>query len=168
MLFRSELHPNTMHSMTGLASDLDAEGSHAAAETLQRKALDLQRRLLGPESEDALVSMNGLAIIVAHEGRLAEAEQLARQAQDLGSHVFGPQRPEAAAPSFTLACIAALAGRRPDALSLLRQAVDHGLGPDLALGMEKNTDLKSLHGDPAFGKIVADARQRVAALQNSN
>ena len=52
-----------------------------------------------------------------------------------------------------------------EALSLLRQAVDHGLSPSDALGMEKDPDLKSLHGDPRFIPLVAYVKEREAAAQ---
>lgn len=54
---------------------------------------------------------------------------------------------------------------RTEALSLLRQPLDHGLKPAGALDMEKDLHLKSLHGDPGFDALVADAKQRVAAAQ---
>jgi hypothetical protein len=40
----------------------------------------------------------------------------------------------------------------------LREAIDHGLSPVDALGMERDADLKSLHGDPRFDALVAHAK----------
>jgi hypothetical protein len=65
---------------------------------------------------------------------------------------------------YNLGCIAASKGNRSEALSLLRQALDHGLS-GTALDMEKDSDLKSLNGDPSFDGLVAYARQRVAAAE---
>jgi hypothetical protein len=50
-------------------------------------------------------------------------------------------------------------------LSLLRQAIDHGLSSSGALGMEKDSDLNSLHGDPRIVALVAYAKEH-AAVQN--
>jgi hypothetical protein len=44
-------------------------------------------------------------------------------------------------------------------------AFAHGLKPADALDMEKDPDLKSLHGDPCVDSLVAEAKQRVAATQ---
>jgi hypothetical protein len=60
-----------------------------------------------------------------------------------------------------------LKGNRNGALSLLRDAVDHGLRSDVDLYIGKDPELKSLHGDPRFDALVADARQRAAAVSKS-
>jgi hypothetical protein len=49
----------------------------------------------------------------------------------------------------------------------LREAVDHGLSADLDLTIEKETDFKSLHGDPRFDALVAHAKERAAAVPKS-
>ena len=48
---------------------------------------------------------------------------------------------------------------------MLSQAVDHGLSPSVDLGIDKDPDLKSLHGDPRFAALVAHAKERAAAAQ---
>ena len=88
-----------------------------------------------------------------------------QEALGIRSRVFGPDHPITASSVYNLACIAALMGRRDEALSLLSQAVDHGLAPDLDLGMNKDTDLKSLHGDPRFEALVSRAKERAAAQE---
>jgi hypothetical protein len=59
-------------------------------------------------------------------------------------------------------------GRRDAALTLLSQAVDRGLEPNHDLGMAKDSDLKSLHGDPRFYALVKHARERGTAAQKTN
>jgi len=44
----------------------------------------------------------------------------------------------------------------------LQEAVDHGLSPNQALHMEKDDNLKFLHGDPRFDTLVAHAKERAA------
>jgi len=56
-------------------------------------------------------------------------------------------------------------GKRDEALSLLREVIDHGLPPSLGLGIENDSDLQSLHGDPRFDAIVAHAKERAAAAE---
>ena len=49
-------------------------------------------------------------------------------------------------------------GKHVEALQLLREAISHGLSLKDVLGMEKDPDLKSLHGDPGFDALVAHAK----------
>jgi len=90
---------------------------------------------------------------------------LVREALDISRRVLGPENPVTAASVYNLGVIAAHRGNRTEALSLLRQALDEGLLPSDALGMEKDPDLKPLHGDPQFDALVAYAKERVAAAQ---
>jgi len=70
--------------------------------------------------------------------------------------------------TYNLGGIALHKGKRAQALSLLREAVDHGLAPNIALHMEKDPDLQTLHGDPRFTVLVAHAKERAAAAQKAN
>jgi eukaryotic-like serine/threonine-protein kinase len=153
----------TVNSMNNLAIVLWREGRYADAEKLQRETLDIERRVLGPEHPQTLNSVNNLAIALDAEGHYAEAEKLFRETLDVQRRVLGPEHPTTAITVYNLGVIAAQKGNRTEALSLLREAIDHGLSPDSALGMEKDPDLKSLHGDPRFDALVAYAKQKAAA-----
>jgi eukaryotic-like serine/threonine-protein kinase len=155
-------HHDTISSMMNLGSVLDGEGRHPEAEKLYRETLDLQRRMLGPEHPDTLRSLSNLGNTLMEEGRYVEAEKIFRETLDIQKRVLGPEHPDTANPTYNLACIAAHRGRRDEAFLLLRQAVDHGLAPYADLGIDKDPDLKSLHGDPRFSAIVGDAKQRAA------
>ena len=155
-------HSNTLTSMNSLALDLQSQGRYAEAETLDRETLDIRRRVLGPEHPDTLGSMNNLANDFSGEGHYSEAEKLYRETLDIDRRVFGPDHPDTATSTYNLACIMARQGRPDEAISLLQQAVEHGLRVYTALGMDKDPDLKSLHGDPRFDALVAKARQAAA------
>ena len=156
-------HPDTLNSMNNLALDLMDLGRYAESEKLRRQTLDIQRRVLGPEHPDTLKSMNNLAAVLSREGRYAEAERLLRETLDIKRRVLGPDNPSTAATVYNLGCVAARRGNRTEALSFLRQAIDHGLSPTGALGMEKDNDLKSLHGDSRFVALGAYAKKHAAA-----
>jgi eukaryotic-like serine/threonine-protein kinase len=160
-------HPLTLTSMSNLADVLGDDGQYAEAEKIDRETLEIRSRVLGPEHPDTLTSMDNLAYVLYHEDHDAEAEKLAKQAADTRRRVLGPDHPETALSTYTLACIALRRGQRDRALSMLRQSVEHGLAPNTAFGMEKDPDLHSLHGDPRFAKIVADAKERAAEAQES-
>jgi hypothetical protein len=109
-----------------------------------------------------------LANVLSYEGRYAEAEKIDRETLDIQRRVLGPEHPDTAISTYNLGCIAAHRDRRDEALSLLREAVDHGLSAPGALGMDKDPDLKSLHGDPRFAALVAHAKERASATQKPN
>jgi eukaryotic-like serine/threonine-protein kinase len=153
-------HPDTLLSMNNLANYLSSEGHYAEAEQMDRKTLDIRRRVLGPEHPHTLLSMNNLAGDLLSEGHYAEAEKLYREALVIDRRVLGPEHPATAMESYNLGCIMALQGRRDEALSFLREAVEHGLHN--YAGIDNDPDLKSLHGDPRFAALVADARQAAA------
>jgi hypothetical protein len=53
--------------------------AHNEAEKLDREALNIERRVLGPEHSDTLVSMVNLGRVLTEAGRYAEAEKLQRE-----------------------------------------------------------------------------------------
>jgi|HubBroStandDraft_1064217.scaffolds.fasta_scaffold23771_2 serine/threonine protein kinase/tetratricopeptide (TPR) repeat protein len=161
-------HPLTLTSMINVANVLDDEGHYAEAERLARETLDIQRRVVGPNHPETLGSMTTLGNVLEDEGHYAEAEKVLQETLDIRRNVLGPEHPETAVSTYNLACLAAHRGQRDEALSLLREAVDHGLQPSMDLGIEKDTNLKSLHGDPRFTALVAHAKERAAAAQKPN
>jgi len=58
--------------------------------------------------------------------------------------------------------------KRNESISLLNQAINHGLRPSEQPGLEKDSDLKSLHSDSRFAKIVARAKAKAAEGQKLN
>jgi non-specific serine/threonine protein kinase/serine/threonine-protein kinase len=161
-------HPDTLLSMSNLADTLMKLQNYHEAETLLRQALEIQRRVLGPEHPQTLTSMTNLAEALRSEGDYAQAEKLLRQALEIQRRVLGPDHPETAHSTYSLACILAEEGKHDEALSTLRESVDHGLASWMALDIEKDPELKSLHGDPRFDALVAHAKERAAAAEKHN
>jgi Flp pilus assembly protein TadD len=108
---------------------------------------------------------NDLAATLGGERRYAEAEKSFRELLDIQRRVLGPEHPDTANSIYNLGCLAALQGRRDEAFTLLREAVDHGYPTWADVGIDKDPDLQSLHGDPRFAAIIADAKERAAAAQ---
>jgi eukaryotic-like serine/threonine-protein kinase len=161
-------HPSTLAAMNNLARVLNAEAHYAESERLQRQALDIMRRVLGPEHPVTLMEMNNLADNLMSEGQYNGAERLFRETRDIQRRVLGPEHRDVAISTYNLSCIAAQRGQRDEALLLLREAVDHGLPAYADLGMDKDSGLKSLHGDPRFIALVAHAKERAIAAQKAN
>ncbi|HVN04508.1 MAG TPA: serine/threonine-protein kinase [Bryobacteraceae bacterium] len=158
-------HPNTLSAMNNLALILYSEGRYAEAEKLDRETLDIRRRVLGPEHLETLLSKMNLALVLDKEDRHAEAEKLLRETLDIQRRVLGPDHPRTALSTYNLGVFSVHQGNRGEALSLLQDAVDHGLPPNVDLGIEKDPDLQSLHGDPRFPALVAHAKERAAAAR---
>ena len=69
-------------------------GEYAEAENLQRRTLDIQRRVLGPDHPDTARSINRLAGTLVSEGRNTEAEKLYRESLDIRRRILGPEHEE--------------------------------------------------------------------------
>ena len=161
-------HPTTLSSMNGLAGVLESEHDYAEAEKLYRETLDARRRVIGAEHSDTLDTMSSLARVLDDEQHHAEAEKLYRETLEARRRVLGPESADTADTAYNLACVVAQQGRHEEALSLLSEAVDHGLRPATGLDMDKDPDLKTLHGDPRFADLVAHAKERAAVSQKPN
>ena len=154
--------------MNNLGEALVDLGHYAEAEKLFREAIDIERRVFGPEHPETLKLMSNLANVLIGEGRYDEAEKLFCETLDIQRRVLAPESPDAAISTYNLGSVAAHRGRRDEARSLLREAVDHGLPAYADLGMDKDPDLKSLHGEPRFAALIAHAKERAAAVQKPN
>jgi non-specific serine/threonine protein kinase/serine/threonine-protein kinase len=156
-------HPDTLRTAVNLADELKSMNHLAEAEKLGRQTLDAQRRVLGPNHPDTIVSMSNLSSVLAAEGHYQEAEQIGKEAVDVRHRTLGPNDPDTAALTYNLACVAARQGHLDQAFALLRDSMDHGLAAAALLGIEEDTDLKSLRTDPRFAPLAADAHKRAAA-----
>ena len=161
-------HRSTLVSMGNLAEVLASEGQYTEAEQLVRQTLETERRVLGPDHSDTLVTLYSLGDLLKKEKRYAESEKVYREALEGRRRALGPGHPDTAATAYDLACVLALDGKRDDAFANLKFAVEHALPAEVRLGLEKDTDLISLHGDPRFDSLVVAARQPAAAAQKSN
>jgi serine/threonine protein kinase len=152
-------HPSTLLTMNNLANTLNATGRYAE---------DVKLRLLGPEHPETLRTMVNLATSIQDEGRYAEAEKLEQETLAIRSRVLGQDHPDTALSTYNLAIVEGRMGKRSEALKLLHEAINHGLSAKDALGIEKDPDFKSLHGDPGFTAIVAEAHKRATiVVQNT-
>jgi non-specific serine/threonine protein kinase/serine/threonine-protein kinase len=142
-----------------LADILLAENRYEGAESLLREIVEADRRALGPEHPNTLDANNSLANTLMEEGRYAEAEGLYRQVLALQQRVLPKDHPNTAVTIYNLGCVVAHQGRKTEAISFLTEAVDHGLNASGDLAVEKDPDLKSLHGDPRFTALVSHAKQ---------
>jgi serine/threonine protein kinase len=150
---------STLVTMGNLAQSLTKTGQYPEAEQLARQTLDIERRVLGPRHTDTLVSLGDLAEVLKAEKHYADSEKLYRQVLEARRQTLGVDHPDTAGVAYDLACTLALDGKRDEALSDLRFAFDHKLSPETRQGLEKDDELKSLHGDPRFEALLATAKR---------
>ncbi len=156
-------HPETLRLMSTLASALQNDKRPGEAETRYRELLESQRRVLGPEHVDTLATLSNLGSLLTDEHRYREAEKYLREALETDRRVLGLDHIRTAIAAYNLACDDAMSGRRRQALALLRESVEHGGGPLVAGAIGTDENLKSLHGDPQFQALVAEAKQKAEA-----
>jgi tetratricopeptide (TPR) repeat protein len=149
----------TLQSAYWLAVVYREQGRLRESDALQVETLALQREELGSDHPDTLLSIGNAARVLGRQGALAEAEKLLRQTLEAQRQKFGPQHPDTAESLYGLACVAALDGRRGAALDILRQAVESGHIDHARLAREP--DLRSLHGQPEFERILTSARRPI-------
>jgi eukaryotic-like serine/threonine-protein kinase len=161
-------HRSTLVTMGNLANMLSVEGRYAEAEKLLRQTLETERRTLGPDHSDTLSSQDTLAETLKFQHRYAEAEKVYRENLEARRRVLGMGHPDVATSAFDFAEVLALDGKRDEALSQLKFALEHALGSEQRERVEKDEDLKSLHGDPRFEALLASSRQRAAGVPTSH
>ena len=155
-------HANTLVAKLNLGFTLKFAHRFAEAETVIAEVLETRRRLLGPEHPDTLFSMAALAAVLKDQRRFAAAERLGRETLEIRRRREGPSHPHTANAKYDLACTLALAGKRTQALELLRDSLEHGLSPESAKAIERDSDFAPLHGDPRFAELVAEGKRLAA------
>jgi hypothetical protein len=90
-------------------------------------------------------------------------ELVYKDIRTIQQRTLGPDYPYTAISTYNLGCLAAVQGHTEQALSLLREAMDHGLRSAVAVTMDKDDDLKSLHDDPRFLVLIGHAKELAAA-----
>ncbi|KAI4193680.1 MAG: hypothetical protein LQ350_008211 [Teloschistes chrysophthalmus] len=75
-------HPETLTSVSNLASVLQDQGKYEEAERMNRRALDGYKKVLGKEHPNTLTSVSNLALVLQDQGKYEEAEQMNRRALD--------------------------------------------------------------------------------------
>jgi serine/threonine protein kinase/tetratricopeptide (TPR) repeat protein len=124
------VHAQMMNVMGDVYDNL---GLYPQAQSLYSDAVEIRRRMLGPENADTLRSMHNLARLLREQGQYAEAEKLQRETFDAQRRVVGGEHPDALASEAELATILYNEGRYPEAEKLGKEVLDRDrrvLGPE--------------------------------------
>ena len=139
-------HPDTLWSMTNLASTYRKQGRWKEAEELEVQAMEASTRMLGQEHPDTLASKDNLAMIWMDQGRWKEAEGLEVQVLTTRERVLGQEHPETLTSMDHLASTLKSQGRDDEAVALMAQCVNLrkkklGVGhPDTVSSLEELND----------------------------
>ena len=118
-------HPDTLTSMSNLASLLKAQGKLDEAEPLYREVLRVQGGTLGEMSNDPdmLASMSNLASLLEDQGKLAEAEPLYREMLRVERQTLGDQHKDTLCSLHNLAVLLYAQDKHGEAELLCREAL---------------------------------------------
>ena len=154
------LKPRTEEDKYLLKDSLTADGyanyylgRNAAAESLDRRALELDRQLFGERHPQTATDMMNLATVKTTLAEYPEAEALYREAIDFSTAWYGPDHPETAIEMSVLAHTLLAEGKDAEAETLLQHAIaiqEHALGaahPYLAFSLDTPGKLAAKHGD---------------------
>ena len=125
-----ELQAKMMYIMATTYYDL---GLYSRAQPLAERAVQIDRRVLGPSHLDTLRSMEILASILKDAGRYVEAEKLVRETLEIQRRVSGPEDPDLVASMKRLAAILYDEGRYDESEKMKRETLEiqrRILGPD--------------------------------------
>ena len=114
-------------SLTSLATLYRAQSKYAEAESLYRRALEIDEALfrralkidekaLGPDHPDIAISLTNLAFLYHAQARYAEAEALFRRALAIIEQAVGPAHPKVAATLESYAALLRKTNREYEAL----------------------------------------------------
>jgi eukaryotic-like serine/threonine-protein kinase len=99
-------------------------GLHPDAEKQLERALDLRRRVLGPEHPDTLKSMNNLAALYELEAKYAQAEALDSQSLEIERRLLGSEHADTLKSMANLASVYFDEGKYAQAEALQRQTLE--------------------------------------------
>jgi hypothetical protein len=83
-----EEHPDTLISITHLASIYTNQGRWNEAEVLEEQVMEVRKRILGEEHPDTLISITHLASIYTNRERWNEAEALEVHVMEMRKEKF--------------------------------------------------------------------------------
>lgn len=155
-------HFHTLGTMDNLAIMLASDGRLDEAITLQQDSLERHIRVLGPQNIGTIGATLNLGEFQREAGREDEALRTFQDLLATETRFYSPEQGESAMTKYDLASVLLRKGKIDEALSLLEDAVKH-LPPRIALGMDSDPLFVSLHNDPRFVALVAQARKRAAS-----
>ena len=111
-------------ALNNLGQLLQATNRLAEAESLIRRALDIDEQTYGAKHPQVATALNNLAQLLKATNRLMEAEPLMRRALDINEQFYGAVHPDVATCLNNLAQLLEATNRLMEAEPLMRRAMD--------------------------------------------
>jgi len=153
-------HPDLVWLLRPYAHLLRRMGDEPAARAMFERNIDVAHKAYGPDHLESAIALSGLAYHEYALGNMAVAYQLSERSLEIQIRALGARARRLGAAYYNLACIDSLEGNRRGALGYLRMALDTGWS---WRGVETDTDLDSLRGDPEFEAMMDEIRRRLKA-----
>ncbi len=116
--------PDLVATLTELANSQFYVGDYPASDALNRKVLDLDRKIYGPTHPNVADVLINLGNIQAQWGRYGEAEKFEREALNITRDWYGKTHPETASAMTNLARTLVFEDKLSEADAMLREALD--------------------------------------------
>jgi non-specific serine/threonine protein kinase/serine/threonine-protein kinase len=153
-------HPDLVWLLLPYAHLLRDLGEEPAARRMLERNLAIAEKWYGSEHMETAGALAGLAYHEYAVGRVGVARDLMERSLETQVRVVGAKARRLGITYYNLACINAIEGNSSDALANLQLALDTGWS---WRGVESDSDLDSLRGDPEFKALAAENRRRIDA-----
>ena len=130
-----------LHTLASIA--VDSRGDYARAEALDRRALEIERHVLGETDTVTLATTNNLAAVLAREAKYGEAEELYRKLVETKRRVLGGQHPSTLTTLNGLGVLYRNEGKYAEAEPVLQAVVS---ARRHAMGEQHRDTLASMNG----------------------
>ncbi|EPE02605.1 kinesin light chain [Ophiostoma piceae UAMH 11346] len=117
-------HPDTLTSMSNLASTYWNQGRWEEAEKLEAQVMETSKKILGVDHPDTLTSIQNLASTYSDQGRWEEAEKLQAQVMETSKKILGVDHPDTLRSIHNLALTYSNQGRWEEAEKLQAQVME--------------------------------------------
>lgn len=164
-------HQSVAQSISTLGTVYKNSQRYPEAEAQHRRALALQRKLLGPQHPEVVPTLNNLASSIERQGRLDEAEPLMADALQTAKAALGPDHPHVALIAYNAGTIAQARFRFEAARGYYEQALrllESKYGPDHPQVAMVVTNLGNLHDGQGAHEDARRLHQRALEITAVN
>ena len=146
----SQSDDDEFNSLNRQVQTLFNQGKYQEAIPLAEKAVQLAKRVYGPEQPNTATSLDNLALLYQVMGEYAKAEPLYKEALRIKQKVLGPEHPDTATSLNNLASLYVAMGEYAKAEPLLQEALRiwrKVLGPEHPYAATSINNLAELYSD---------------------
>ena len=170
--------PNALNALNKQVNQLGEQGKYQEAIPIAERAVEVAKRVRGPENHETAEALNNLGLLFKKIGDYVKAEPLYQEALRIRQKVLGPEHPDTAESLNNLAVLYQATHEHAKAEPLLQEALrirQKVLGsehPDTALSLNNLAELYDDMGEYAKAEpLLQEAlriRQKVLGPEHSD